>query len=591
MAMRLLVIDDSLTIRKSIELALRAETYTIEFGTSGQEGLNKAFANPPDVILLDFVLPDMKGTDVVRQLATKPRTQTSPVIVMSAKHEKVRELFVEWPQVIDFMAKPFTRTELTTRIESAAEVRKTLVAAAPVPTTPPSAPTVPVVPSTTPTVTPGTATFSYTDKEEAAKAIFGQLKPQLAQIPTWMPGLGSNQPGLYFARKILLPSLIGQMLESLRPMFQRVLGGSGPAYASLQGTVAGWPLFDILKTVGQSHHTGELTLSFGNSRVQAWVRRGDFVLVSSRDPVEVLTDSEVELSAVPAEAREKAEAEMRASGKSVFLSLAEGGHLPEAELPQVLQRAGRRLLGLAMAAPSVRFEWREGVPSLAAEAHGRVIPLQQLLLDRLRQASSSRDVENAVPSLDTVFTRTVHFSQKVRVLDLTSAERRVLAIVDGRNPVKALAERTGLPPQEVVHVVHRLAEVDLIRKSVVTNPRAVMIVDQDLEGVRKPLAHALSVRAQPLELVSLEGEQELSVAVRKERPSMVIVNATQAGARAERLAQQVSGGSELGEIVLVALLDTPNAGRSGELLAAGYDAVLSKPVHFKDLEPLLSSRG
>lgn len=79
MPLRLLVIDDSLTIRKSVELlAMKGEGHQLEFASAGQEGISKARAQPPDVILLDFVLPDMKGTDVCRGLSQDARTASLP---------------------------------------------------------------------------------------------------------------------------------------------------------------------------------------------------------------------------------------------------------------------------------------------------------------------------------------------------------------------------------------------------------------------------------------------------------------------------------------------------------------------------------
>jgi len=61
---RLLVIDDSLTIRKLVELSFRTTSFVLDFATSGAEGVAKAAQSAPDVILLDCVLPDMKSADV-----------------------------------------------------------------------------------------------------------------------------------------------------------------------------------------------------------------------------------------------------------------------------------------------------------------------------------------------------------------------------------------------------------------------------------------------------------------------------------------------------------------------------------------------
>ena len=83
--MHVLVIDDSPTIRKLVELSLRAGDHAVDFARTGREGVDHARQSPPDVILLDYVLPDMKGTDVCRELAIDARSADVPVIVMSGK--------------------------------------------------------------------------------------------------------------------------------------------------------------------------------------------------------------------------------------------------------------------------------------------------------------------------------------------------------------------------------------------------------------------------------------------------------------------------------------------------------------------------
>lgn len=263
--------------------------------------------------------------------------------------------------------------------------------------------------------------------------------------------------------------------------------------------------------------------------------------------------------------------------------------MPAAELPSVLARQGRHLLRAMLVAHSVRFEWRESQLPAAAEAHGRAIPMSSCSWTACGRCSSSKDLEAAVPSLQTVFARAERFSQKVRPLSLTDAERKVLALIDGRNTVQALVERTGLPAAEVVHVVHRLGEVALISKTVSAGARSVMILDGDVEGIRRPFAKWLSGRPKPFELVSLEGEKDLAGAVLRERPSMVVIDASVAGHAAESLAQQIGGGHEAASLTLVAFLDAPMPARTGLLLSAGYDAVLAKPVQFKDIEALLGS--
>ena len=89
MASRLLVIDDSPTIRKAIEIAFRGTNWIADFAPNGREGVLKAKNAPPDAIILDFVLPDMRGVDVCEHLAAEPRTASVPILVVSGKGEEM----------------------------------------------------------------------------------------------------------------------------------------------------------------------------------------------------------------------------------------------------------------------------------------------------------------------------------------------------------------------------------------------------------------------------------------------------------------------------------------------------------------------
>src|SRR5204862_7200962 len=105
---RLLVIDDSSTIRKLVELSLRGAPFALEFATTGAEGVTKALQGP-DLILLDYVLPDMKAADVSHRLTEDPRGRGARIILMSAKDRDARKgPFQRYPQLIDFVGKPFT---------------------------------------------------------------------------------------------------------------------------------------------------------------------------------------------------------------------------------------------------------------------------------------------------------------------------------------------------------------------------------------------------------------------------------------------------------------------------------------------------
>jgi CheY-like chemotaxis protein len=79
----ILVIDDDAMNREVMEAFLQAEDYRVNVASDGAGGLEKAFDQPPDLILLDVRMPDKTGYEVCRELKADPRTADVPVIIVT----------------------------------------------------------------------------------------------------------------------------------------------------------------------------------------------------------------------------------------------------------------------------------------------------------------------------------------------------------------------------------------------------------------------------------------------------------------------------------------------------------------------------
>jgi len=105
---RVLGVDDSLTIRKALELVLKPAGYMLELAATGAEALEKARGFQPAAILLDFILPDMRGSEVCRRLAADPETAHIPVVLISAKGAEIQQAYQDASNVAAYVVKPFT---------------------------------------------------------------------------------------------------------------------------------------------------------------------------------------------------------------------------------------------------------------------------------------------------------------------------------------------------------------------------------------------------------------------------------------------------------------------------------------------------
>lgn len=88
MAKKILIIEDEKALVKSLELALK-DNYKVLTAASGKEGLQKAKKEKPDLILLDILLPDKNGTEVLKAIKTDEDIEDIPVIVLTNLGDRI----------------------------------------------------------------------------------------------------------------------------------------------------------------------------------------------------------------------------------------------------------------------------------------------------------------------------------------------------------------------------------------------------------------------------------------------------------------------------------------------------------------------
>lgn len=591
---QVLGIDDSLTIRKLLEMVFSRAGYGYEVAATGEEGISRAKRNPPDLILLDYVLPDMKGLDVANALAQDEKTRGVPIVLMSAKSDDLRGLFRNLPSVVEFVSKPFTPPEINFLVADLLEKRARQSASAAAPD---------VKADKEKAVEPAPSLFTHAQKETAARALFGKLRDRFAQIPEWFKSMGDAGPAPYFAKKILTPELMDGLLTALTPTYQEVLGAArgsrtdAPDAALLKGQTSIIPLTHLLKELLACGRTGVLVLEGESRRSFIYLRRGETIFATHNRPDEYARQASLEVSGATKEDVAQAEAEQRQTGKPVFVTYAAAGKFPTPELPVVLYQQGKRVLLEATSAGPAPFEWldQNALPSYV-DAYGRPYSLDQLTLERLRQVDDWSQVELNVPSLDMLFRRGEGFSASLRRFELTDNERRVLTLVDGRNSVRHIIERSGLPTFEVFHVLFRMGQVGLVRRGedptaamgAVRDARPVAILELDVEGVVEPLTQLLRRRRQPIAVINV-GDTDIVATLMKERPRLFLVNVSVPSQEARALAKDIRSRLEISDVPLVAVLDSEEAARVDELTAAGFDAVVVKPFAIGELEKFLAA--
>lgn len=118
MSEKILIIDDDLDTLRLVGLMLQRQGYQISAATNGQQGLEKAFEEDPDLILLDVMMPDMDGYEVTRRLRQNPSTLETPILMFTAKTQLDDKVTGFEVGANDYLTKPTHPSELQARVKT-----------------------------------------------------------------------------------------------------------------------------------------------------------------------------------------------------------------------------------------------------------------------------------------------------------------------------------------------------------------------------------------------------------------------------------------------------------------------------------------
>ncbi len=114
-APRILVVDDEPQLLRALRTTLTSAGYVVDTAATGEEALAAATFHPPDAVILDLVLPDLRGTDVCRELR---RWSSAPIVLISAVGDEVEKIAALDAGADDYVTKPFAIGELLARIRA-----------------------------------------------------------------------------------------------------------------------------------------------------------------------------------------------------------------------------------------------------------------------------------------------------------------------------------------------------------------------------------------------------------------------------------------------------------------------------------------
>ena len=118
MSKSILIIDDEEDLRAIAQMGLEmAANWKVITADSGKEGLSKAIASQPEIILLDLMMPDWDGKETLKQLKNNQYTANIPVILMTAKTKEAISTDLANLDLAGVITKPFRPLELPEQID------------------------------------------------------------------------------------------------------------------------------------------------------------------------------------------------------------------------------------------------------------------------------------------------------------------------------------------------------------------------------------------------------------------------------------------------------------------------------------------
>ena len=117
MATRVLIIEDEPNIIESLSFVLRRDGFEASCVLDGEAAMHRLRSDPPDVVILDLMLPKLNGFEVLKLVKSDPRLRSTPVMVLTAKGQAQDRRMAEEIGADGFMTKPFSNREIVQEMQ------------------------------------------------------------------------------------------------------------------------------------------------------------------------------------------------------------------------------------------------------------------------------------------------------------------------------------------------------------------------------------------------------------------------------------------------------------------------------------------
>ena len=442
MTARILVVEDSATVRHLVEAILRGAGYSVETAVDGVDGLERVHRATFDLALVDFVMPRLNGYQFAQALRGMSGASDLPLVLMSARAEAIGARFGQQTGAVATLAKPFTPAALLdlvrvtlARVQVEQNSRTRVV-------------TGPIATSTGGSAVRAARLAQWVVGPEAARdRLLDLLARHLGPVVRELVEAGVNPHDDLLSQALRQHVSLAGAIELAREA--RALDPSLRGAAGLEGILGVVSLAQVVRLTESAGLRGVLRVErsarVGSAAIEVGLRPGfiDQVVGFGLGPELRLGRHLVGAGAIPRAALDAFIASGAARGTPLGRSLVAARRISDEQLRAALSAQTAELFGEASRWSGGRFRFAPG-QTLAVGDAALGLGVEERIADAARRAAEWEAIESQMPMEQAVTVR----ETGVGVVHDAEA-RRLLAAVDGERSVRDIARELELSPLAV----------------------------------------------------------------------------------------------------------------------------------------------
>ncbi|MCE5195385.1 MAG: response regulator [Nitrospiraceae bacterium] len=425
---RVIVIDDSPTVRKLAELVLTEEGYKVYSAENGEDGIKLAEEVLPSVILVDFIMPRMNGYQFCKMARCNPFLKDVPIILITAKGEDVGEKFTEKFGVVDYFIKPFQPEQLVEKVNSLVNAQQKAEAEA----------------------------------QKSAQDIAAEQPEEGETEKRFSVNISEDIDRIlrrYFYKEF--PSMLQKSISDIL----KQTGVIKTTDITISGNLAEFSLFDILQLVDTTKSTGKLSVFSSALSSEIFFDKGSiFYASTSKQGVSFLSGDVLEKRInISKEDFNKAYKLSKDTGIPILRAFVKEGMVTEDQIMSILSEKTYDAIYSAMELESGNFFFEKmPIPEHFSDIKIR-IKASQLILEGARRVDERKFAAKMFQDNSIVFIRLMT-DVGMEDLNLDKDELKVFSLVDGKRTINDIIRASSIDEHEAKRIFYTLTKVGILKK-------------------------------------------------------------------------------------------------------------------------------